>query len=115
MYDAETRQRQMHDAVAKGLSDESVNVLQNPLLQNLKTELARTTAKFAQVSQRYDHNHPEYISAQAELEAMRSKVAAEVGNANAAVEREARVAQAKRDGLAARHGSTAQAHSRLAA
>ncbi len=93
MYDAETRQRQMHDAVAKGLSDESVTVLQNPLLQNLKSELARTTAKFAQVSQRYDHNHPEYIRAQAELEAMRSKVAAEVGNANAAVEREARVAR----------------------
>jgi polysaccharide biosynthesis transport protein len=93
MYDAETRQRQMHDAAAKGLSDESVNLQQSPLLQNLKTELARTTAKFAQVSQRYDHNHPEYIRAQAELEAMRTKVAAEVGNANSAVEREARVAR----------------------
>jgi succinoglycan biosynthesis transport protein ExoP len=93
MYDAETRQRQMHDAAAKGLSDESVNVQQNSLLQNLKTELARTTAKFAQISQRYDHNHPEYIRAQAELEALRNKVAAEVGNANSAVEREARVAR----------------------
>jgi succinoglycan biosynthesis transport protein ExoP len=93
MYDAETRQRQMNEAAAKGLSDESVNVQQNPLLQNLKTELARSTAKFAQVSQRYDHNHPQYISAQAELEALRNKVAAEVSNANSAVEREARVAR----------------------
>jgi polysaccharide biosynthesis transport protein len=93
MYDAETRQRQMREAAAKGLSDESVNLQQSPLLQNLKTELARTTARFAQVSQRYDHNHPEYIRAQAELDAMRSKVAAEVGNANAAVEREARLAR----------------------
>jgi|HubBroStandDraft_1064217.scaffolds.fasta_scaffold00254_25 polysaccharide biosynthesis transport protein len=93
MYDAETRQRQMNEAAAKGLSDESVNVQQNPLLQNLKTELARSTAKFAQVSQRYDHNHPQYISAQAELEALRNKVATEVSNANAAVEREARVAR----------------------
>jgi uncharacterized protein involved in exopolysaccharide biosynthesis len=93
MYDAETRQRQMHEAAAKGLSDESVNLQQSPLLQNLKAELARTTAKFAQVSQRYDHNHPEYIRAQAELESMRSKVAAEVGNVNSAVEREARVAR----------------------
>jgi succinoglycan biosynthesis transport protein ExoP len=93
MYDAETRQRQMSEAAAKGLSDESVNVAQNPLLQSLKTELARSSAKFAQVSQRFDHNHPQYISAQAELEALRNKVAAEVGNANAAVEREARVAR----------------------
>ncbi len=93
MYDAETRQQQMNDAAAKGLSDESVNVQQNPLLQNLKTELARATAKFAQVSQRYDHNHPQYISAQAELESLRSKVAAEVANANAGVAREARIAK----------------------
>ncbi len=93
MYDAESRERQMSEAAAKGLSDESVNVQQNPLLQNLKTELATTTAKFALVAQRYDHNHPEYISAKAELEALRNKVALEVDNANAAVAREAQVAR----------------------
>jgi chain length determinant protein EpsF len=93
MYDAETRQRQMNDASAKGLSDESVNVLQNPLLQNLKTELARSAARFADVSQRYDRNHPQYMSARAELESLRSKVAAEVSNANAAVAREAQIAR----------------------
>ena len=94
MYDAETRQRQMEEASAKGLSDESVTVLQNPLLQNLKTELARASAKFADTSQRYDHNHPQYISAQAELESLRSKVASEVNNnAIGAVAREARIAR----------------------
>jgi chain length determinant protein EpsF len=93
MYDAETRQRQMNDASAKGLSDESANVLQNPLLQSLKTELARSAAKFADVSQRYDRNHPQYMSAQAELESLRNKVAAEVSNANAAVAREAQIAR----------------------
>ena len=93
MYDAETRQRQMEEARAKDLSDESVNVQQNPLLQNLKTELARASAKFADTSQRYDHNHPQYISAQAELESLRSKVAAEVDNANRAVAGKRRVAR----------------------
>jgi succinoglycan biosynthesis transport protein ExoP len=93
MYDAETRQRQMEEARAKGLSDESVTVLQNPLLQNLKTELARASAKFADTSQRYDHNHPQYISAQAELESLRSKVASEVNNAIGSVAREARIAR----------------------
>ena len=93
MYDAETRQRQMTDASAKGRSDESVSVLQNPLLQNLKTDLARSEAKLADVSQRYDRNHPQYMSAQAELESLRGKVAAEVANATGIVAREAQIAR----------------------
>jgi succinoglycan biosynthesis transport protein ExoP len=93
MYDAETRQREMNDASARGRSDEEVNVLQNPLLQNLKTELARSEAKFADVSQRFDRNHPQYMSAKAELDSLRSKVAVEVSNANGTVTREAQIAR----------------------
>ncbi|HTB90520.1 MAG TPA: chain length determinant protein EpsF [Steroidobacteraceae bacterium] len=93
MYDAETRQKQMNDALTKGRSSESVTVLQNPLLQNLKTELARSEARFADVSQRFDHNHPQYMSAQAELESLRAKVAGEVSNAVGTVAREAQIAR----------------------
>jgi chain length determinant protein EpsF len=93
MYDAETRQRQMNDALTKGRSSESVTVLQNPLLQNLKTELARSEARFADVSQRFDHNHPQYMSAKAELESLREKVAAEISNAVGTVAREAQIAR----------------------
>jgi chain length determinant protein EpsF len=93
MYDAETRQRQMNDALTKGRSSESVTVLQNPLLQNLKTELARSEAKFADISQRFDHNHPQYMSAQAELESLRQKVNAEISNAVGTVAREAQIAR----------------------
>ena len=93
MYDAETRQKQMNDALTKGRSSESVTVLQNPLLQNLKTELARSEARFADVSQRFDHNHPQYMSAQAELESLRGKVAAEISNAVGTVAREAQIAR----------------------
>ena len=93
MYDAETRQRQMNEALTKDRADESVNVLLNPLLQNLKTELARSEAKFADVAQRFDRNHPQYMSARAELESLRSKVATEVENATATVAREAQVAR----------------------
>jgi len=93
MYDAETRQRQMSDALTKGRSSESVTVLQNPLLQNLKTELARSEARFADVSQRFDHNHPQYMSAQAELESLREKVAGEISNAVGTVAREAQIAR----------------------
>jgi|HubBroStandDraft_5_1064220.scaffolds.fasta_scaffold50268_2 succinoglycan biosynthesis transport protein ExoP len=93
MYDAETRQRQLNEASAKGRTDEAISVLQNPLLQNLKTDLARSEAKFADVSQRYDHNHPIYMSAQAELESLRSKVAVEIANASGTVAREAQIAR----------------------
>jgi succinoglycan biosynthesis transport protein ExoP len=93
MYDAETRQRQLNEASAKGRTDEAISVLQNPLLQNLKTDLARSEAKFADVSQRYDHNHPIYMSAQAELESLRSKVAVEIANASGAVAREAQISR----------------------
>jgi succinoglycan biosynthesis transport protein ExoP len=93
MYDAETRQKQMNDALTKGRASESVSVLQNPLLQNLKTELARSEARLADVSQRYDHNHPQYMSAQAELESLREKVAGEISNAVGTVAREAQIAR----------------------
>jgi chain length determinant protein EpsF len=93
MYDAETRQKQMNDALTKGRSGESVSILQNPLLQNLKTDLARSEARFADVSQRFDHNHPQYMSAQAELQSLREKVAAEVANAAGTVAREAQIAR----------------------
>jgi chain length determinant protein EpsF len=93
MYDAETRQKQMNDALTKGRSSESVTILQNPLLQNLKTELARSEARFADVSQRFDHNHPQYMSAQAELQSLREKVAAEISNAVGNVAREAQIAR----------------------
>jgi chain length determinant protein EpsF len=93
MYDAETRERQMNDAMAKGRTDEAINVMQNPLLQNLKTELARSEAKFADVAQRYDRNHPIYMSAEAERESLRSKVAVEVANATGSLAREAQIAR----------------------
>jgi len=93
MYDAETRQRQMQDATAKGRIDESINLLNNPLLQNLKSDMARSEAKFADVSQRFDHNHPQYMSARAELESLRSKVASEISNAAGTIAREAQVAR----------------------
>jgi polysaccharide biosynthesis transport protein len=93
MYEAESRQRQLKDALAKGGADAAVNVLNNPLLQNLKTDLARSEAKFASAAQRYDRNHPQYLSARAELDSLRSKVATEVGNANDTVAKEAQIAR----------------------
>ena len=93
MYDAETRQRQVNEALGRDRADAAVSALSNPLLQNLKTELARSEAKAADVAQRYDRNHPQYLSAQAELQSLRGKVAAEVDSAAGTVAREAQIAR----------------------
>jgi len=99
MYQAESRERQLKEAVARNGPDAAVDVLDNPLLQNLKTELARSEARFATVAQRFDHNHPDYLSAKAERDSLRAKVDAEITNANAAVAKDARVARQSAEDL----------------
>jgi chain length determinant protein EpsF len=93
MYEAESRQRQLQEALAKDGADAAVDVLNNPLLQDLKGELARSEARLANAAQRYDRNHPQYLSALAERDSLRAKVASEVEKANASVVKEARIAR----------------------
>jgi chain length determinant protein EpsF len=93
MYDAESRQRQLQDAMVRDGPDAAVDVLKNPLLQNLKTDLARSEARLATAAQRFDRNHPQYLSAVAERDSLRAKVNAEVENANALVAKEARISR----------------------
>ena len=93
MYEAESRQRQLKEALAKDGPDAAVDVLNNPLLQDLKAELARSEARLANAAQRYDRNHPQYLSALAERDSLRGKVASEVEKANSAVAKEARIAR----------------------
>jgi succinoglycan biosynthesis transport protein ExoP len=93
MYEAESRQRQLTEALAKDGPDAAVDALNNPLLQDLKGELARSEARLANAAQRYARNHPQYMSALAERDSLRGKVAGEVEKANASVAKEARVAR----------------------
>jgi len=71
---AETR---AHTASNSDASD----LLESPLLQNLKSELARAEARLADLGERVDRNHPQYRSAQAEVAALRAKLATEVKHA----------------------------------
>lgn len=87
MYDAETRKTQ-----ARGSEADLPDLLQNPLLQNLKSELARAEARLADLSERVDRNHPQYRSASAEVAMLRSKLNAEVGVAKASLTQSADIA-----------------------
>lgn len=66
--EASSRQR-----MAQGRdASESPDVASNPLVQNLKLGLAAAETKLAEVDQRLGKNHPQYVSAKAEVEKMRA-------------------------------------------
>ena len=71
MMEAESRQRMAQG----GVSSESPDVAGNALIQNMRVMLANAESKFAELSQRLDRNHPQYQSAKAELDKMRSDLA----------------------------------------
>jgi chain length determinant protein EpsF len=91
MYDAETRAAEYERGARK--QGESPDLQKNPLLQNLRADLARAEAKLAELSARYDRNHPQYRSALAEVNALRSKLAAESNLAKGSLDRAAEIAR----------------------
>ncbi|TWI65149.1 chain length determinant protein EpsF [Pseudoduganella lurida] len=66
----EGRSRQ---SVAQGRGD-SPDVNNNPLIQNLRASLSAAESKLAEVGQRLSSNHPQYLSARAEVEKLRASL-----------------------------------------
>lgn len=64
--------------VATGQAGESPDVANNPLIQNLRMAVSNAEAKFADVSQRLDKNHPQYQSTKAELDKLRAELASQI-------------------------------------
>jgi chain length determinant protein EpsF len=93
MYANNARAHQMDEAASLQRPDELSDLFKNPLMQSLKTELARAEAKFADISQRFDRNHPQYMSAAAELAAIQKKVNQEMQNARETISREASISR----------------------
>jgi chain length determinant protein EpsF len=92
--ESQSRQNQAHDAAAT-----SPDVMLNPMIQQLQGEVARSEAKVHELKNQLGSNHPQLLSAQAELESLRSRllnqmheVAGSVGTANTVnVQREAEI------------------------
>lgn len=72
--EAQSRQRQ----VVRGNAAEAPDVLNNPMIQNLHSQLVQAEARFSEVSARLGANHPLYQAAQAEVEKFRQSLAAQV-------------------------------------
>jgi chain length determinant protein EpsF len=80
--DAQARQRQ---AGQSSNLNELPEIMANSLLQSLKAELVRAEARLAELSERYDRNHPQYMSANAEVRALRNKINAEISSATSSI------------------------------
>jgi succinoglycan biosynthesis transport protein ExoP len=76
MFDANSRSQQI---TSSEQLDALPDLLKNPTIQNLKSELARAEAKLAEVSGRYGVNHPQYLASAAEVTSLKSKLNMEIG------------------------------------
>jgi succinoglycan biosynthesis transport protein ExoP len=78
--EASSRQR-----MAGGAAVDSPDVANNGLIQNMRVGLAQAEAKFAETSNRLSRNHPQYLSAKAEVDKMRSDLNAALGSVSRSV------------------------------
>lgn len=75
----QSRVDQLAIIVEQGGSYQSLQeVLSNPLVQSLKSDLARAESKFAELAKRIDKNHPQYKQARAEIYHLKRKISSEV-------------------------------------
>lgn len=72
---ADSQSRQALSGNLESLPD----VLQSPLVQGLKADIARQEARLKEMSSRLGPNHPQFAQARAELGAMRGKLQSEMG------------------------------------
>lgn len=77
--------------MASGSLASSPDVANNALVQNLRVGLAQAEARFADTSQRYGPNHPQYRAARAEVGKMRADLNAAMGTISRSVGNNAEV------------------------
>lgn len=89
---------QSAEAVSKqrlGGGDNLPEVLQNPLITQLKTDVARAESKLAEMSGNLGLNHPQYQRSEAELNELKSRLRAETARVAGSIGASSRVNQAK--------------------
>lgn len=96
-YESTSRLSQLKQVKSQDALMQLPDILGNGLLQSMKADLARADSKLAEVAERYDRNHPQYIAAAAEVNALRGKLWAEIGTARGAIEQSATLAE-RREG-----------------
>lgn len=86
--DSSARQRN-----ANATGDASPDIASNPVIQNLKVAITQTSSKLAELGNRFGTNHPQYQSAQAELDKLKTQLTVEVARIGSSVGGSARIYQ----------------------
>jgi len=79
-YEASSRQQR-----TGGTGDESPDLAANPMVQNLRMDIARAESKFSELSDRLGPSHPKYQQAMAEITKLRSQLQEEKGKARTSI------------------------------
>jgi len=82
MLKAETGSR---SSVANANPDRVSDVLNNPVVSSIKTELTRVEARLEELSARYGSAHPQVIEAQANIDSLRQRLRAETSKVTSSV------------------------------
>lgn len=101
-FDAQSRQRQVQDFLAKGqVPDTLPDVLSNPVIQGLKANLTQLQAKQNELSSKVGTNHPAYQATVAEIEGVRKQLLAEMKTISSTLGSAASLAQKREDQIKA--------------
>jgi chain length determinant protein EpsF len=106
MYGYQTRLKQMNEALKRGQLEELPEIQGNVLLQTLKANLVAAEAKLAQTSSSFGNNHPDFISAEAQVKELQRKLLAEVDTVKGSIAQSAEISARKEAEL--RHALEAQ-------
>jgi len=82
-----------------GQSSALPEVINNPVVQGLKAQVAQGESKLAELAKRVGKNHPQYQSLDAELQILREKLASEIRTAISGVRATASVARQRESSL----------------
>lgn len=85
MAQAQAIEASARQSGTRGNAAESPDVRFSPLVQGLRTDIARAESKLAELSQRVDKNHPQSLAAQAELAKLKSQLQEEIRSTTASV------------------------------
>lgn len=78
-------------SMASGKAGESPDVAANPLIQQMRSTLSVAETKLAEVAQRLDRNHPQYLSAKAEVDQLRANLNGQIRAASNSVGNNAQI------------------------
>lgn len=101
-FDAQSRQRQVQEFVAKGqVPDTLPDVLSNPVIQGLKANLTQLDAKQNELSSKVGKNHPLYQSTVAEIDGVKRKLIDEMKTISTTLGSAASLAQRREEQIRA--------------